>query len=87
MTATDDLAEKLIGEQRAREFAQEQAAAASSDAIRRAHLNGYGIEVRVLEIATVNLRAFSRGMIAAEVLPDYIAQAREALDRIEESLK
>lgn len=86
MTATDDFAEQAIGKQRETEAAQERAAL-KDKAILDAHVAGYGFATRDLEVAVVNLRAFSRGMVAAECLPTYIAQAREALDRVEASLK
>ncbi len=86
MTATDDLAEKLIGEQRALEAAKQRDAMTNAT-ISHAHANGYGFAARDLEVAVVNLRAFSRGMVAPQCVPDYIARAREALDRIEASLK
>ena len=86
MSATDDFAEQAIGQQRILDAAQASDALANNT-IRRSHLQGYGIATRDLEVAAVNLRAFSRGMVAAECLPGYIAQAREALDRVEASLK
>ena len=83
--STYETAERLIGECRAREIAQEQEAL-KEPTIASACAKGYGLAVRDLEGAAINLRAFTRGMIPSQLLASYIREAREALDRAEQAL-
>lgn len=71
---TLDLADKLIGEERANEARQIKEAGVSP---------AYRAASKALEHAQINLHAYSRGMISKQVLPSYFQQAREALDRME----
>lgn len=83
--ATYDLCEKLTGDQAALEARQEREALAVPT-IESAHKAGYGLYCHELEAMAVNLRAFSRGMVSADVLPSYLQRAREALNGMEGSL-
>lgn len=67
---TLDLADKLIGEVNARNAKLEEEA--NVDGVFRS-------ASYTLEAAAVNLRAYSRGMVAKEVLPTYLRQAEEAI--------
>ncbi len=74
---TLDLADEMIGKERL--LISEQEAKANVDgAFRSASY--------VLEAAAINLRAYSRGMVAKETLGTYFRQAREALDAMERSV-
>lgn len=68
------LAEKLTGEAAQRE-AREIAEAGVPVA--------YRVAANELERIAINLRAYCRGMVGAQVVPSYIKQAREALDAME----
>jgi hypothetical protein len=83
--ATYDLCEKLTGEQAALEARQEREAL-QQPTIESAHKAGYGLHCHELEAMAVNLRAFSRGMVSADVLPSYLQRAREALDGMQGAL-
>ena len=71
---TLDLADTLIGEARLREARELKQAGVSPE---------YRVAARELERIAVNLVAHARGMVAREVVPAYIKQAREALDIME----
>lgn len=83
--STYALCEKLTGEQAALETRQEREALQNLT-IESAHKAGYGLYCHELEAMTMNLRAFSRGMVSADALPAYLQRAREALARMESAL-
>ena len=82
---TYDTCVRLTNEARARELAEERQALAEPT-IASACAKGYQLACKDLYAAQVNLQAFTRGMIGAQLLPSYIAEAREALCRIEQAL-
>jgi hypothetical protein len=84
--STYELCEQLTGEQAALELAQEREALAVPT-IESACKAGYGLHCHELEAMAVNLRAFTRGMVAADALPNYLQRAREALNGMEVALK
>lgn len=82
---TYDTCVRLTNEARARELAEERQAL-TEPTIASACAKGYQLACKDLYAAQVNLQAFTRGMIGAQLLPSYIAEAREALCRIEQAL-
>lgn len=83
---SDVLCREATSEQRAKEIEQETRAQRNEECA-RIHANGYGLAVRDLEGAAVNLRAYSRGMVPRSCLPRYIEEARQALNAIEAALQ
>lgn len=82
---TYDTACEAIGGQREIDLERE-ALALQQKTIAEAHAKGYGLATHDLVAAAINLQSFSRGMVGRQVLPAYIAEAREALDRAEAAL-
>ena len=82
---TYDTCVRLTNKARARELAEERQAL-TEPTIASACAKGYGLACKDLYAAQVNLQAFTRGMVGAQLLPSYIAEAREALCRIEQAL-
>ena len=74
---TLDLAAKLIGEVNARNAKAEREANVSPE---------YRAAACELERVAISLRAYSRGMVAKQVMPSYIKQAREALNAMEAAI-
>lgn len=74
---TLDLADELIGAERRRETLEVKVACVPP---------AYRSAARQLEGIAVNLVAYSRGMAPLDLVPEYIKQAREALDAMERAL-
>lgn len=74
---TLDLADKLIGEARLNEARELKQADVAPE---------YRQASKALQDIAINLHAYSRGMVGAQVVPSYIKQAREALDAMEGAL-
>lgn len=68
------LADELIGEVNQRNATLEAEANVSPE---------YRAASKALETLSINLHAYTRGMVGKQVVPSYIKQAREALDRME----
>lgn len=75
---TLDLAERLIGAERLMAANQEKQADVAP---------AYRMASRELESLACTLHAHARGMVSADLVPDYVKQAREALDRMEAALR
>ena len=68
------LADELIGEARLHEKRDEEQANVSPE---------YRAASKALETLSINLHAYCRGMVGKQLLPSYIKEAREQLDRME----
>lgn len=68
------LADELIGEVNQRNAKLEAEANISPE---------YRAASKALETISINLHAYCRGMVGKQLLPSYIKEAREQLDRME----